>query len=66
VIKSKRTRGACHVVRVVEGKNKYKILVGNLKEGGHLGNIGVDGRIILEWILKKWFGRCGLDIYCSG
>jgi hypothetical protein len=27
---------------------------GNLKEGEHFGNLGVYGRIILQYILKEW------------
>jgi len=29
-------------------------LLGNLKERDHLGDPGVDGRIILRWIFRKW------------
>jgi hypothetical protein len=27
---------------------------GNTRERVHLGNLGVDGRIILRWIFRKW------------
>jgi len=27
---------------------------GNLKERDHLGDPGVDGRVILRWICRKW------------
>jgi len=27
---------------------------GNLRERGHLGDTGVDERIILRWIFRKW------------
>jgi hypothetical protein len=29
---------------------------GDLREGDHLGDPDVDGRIILKWIFKKWGG----------
>jgi len=33
---------------------------GNLRKTDHLGNRGVDGRIILRWIFRKWNG--GMDL----
>jgi len=30
---------------------------GNLRERDHLEDPDVDGRIILRWVLRKWFGR---------
>jgi hypothetical protein len=31
--------------------------MGNVKVRDHLGDLGVNGRIILKWILKKQFER---------
>jgi len=34
---------------------------GDRTERDHLENLGVDWRIILKWIFKKWDGREGMD-----
>ena len=39
---------------------------GNLREGYHLEYPGVDGRIILKWIVEKWDVKHGLDRSGSG
>jgi hypothetical protein len=50
VIKSRRMRWAGHLAHMGERKGVYRVLVGNLRVGEHLGDLGVDGRIILRWI----------------
>jgi hypothetical protein len=42
-----------HVARMVEMKNACKILVGIPGRKNHSEDLGVDGKIILEWILGK-------------
>ena len=54
VIKSRRMRWVGHVARMVERRNVYRVLVGNLKERDHVGDPRVNGRIILRWIFRKW------------
>jgi hypothetical protein len=34
---------------------------GNLREKDHLRETGLDWRIILRWIFRKWDGGYGLD-----
>jgi hypothetical protein len=29
----------------------------NLNEGDHMEDLGVDGKITLEWVLGKWHGK---------
>jgi hypothetical protein len=36
-----------------EMRNVYEILVRKLKGKNHLGDIGIEGRIISKWILRK-------------
>ena len=40
----------------MRGKGAYTVFVGNLGEGDHLEDLGVDGRIILELIFTKYYG----------
>jgi len=53
VMKSRRMRRAGHVARVGERGEAYTgCWWGNLRERSHLGDPGVDGRIILRWIFR--------------
>jgi hypothetical protein len=49
------------VARMGEGRGVYRVLVGNLRERDHWIEPGVDGRIILRWIFRKWDVGHGLD-----
>jgi len=54
VIESRRVRWAVHVARMGRGELYKAFWWGNLGERGHLGDPGVDGRIILRRILRQW------------
>ena len=55
VIKSRRMRWAWHVARMGEEETRVQGLWGgDLREGDHSGDPGVDGRTILRWIFRKW------------
>ena len=47
--------GACSAYGGGE-RHTQGFLSGNLKKRDHLGDAGVDGRIILKWIFRKWNG----------
>jgi hypothetical protein len=42
-----------NVVSMEDRRNSYKILIANLEGRDSLGVLGVDGEIILEWILNE-------------
>jgi hypothetical protein len=50
-------RWAGLVARMGEGRGAYRFWWGDQREGDHLEDPGVDGRIILKWIFKKWYWR---------
>jgi hypothetical protein len=61
VIKSRRMRWAGHVARMGDMRHAYRFWWGDLMEGNRLEGPGVDGRVILKCVLKKWYGEHGLD-----
>ena len=42
-----------HAGRIEEGRSAFKVLTVNLQERDLWGGLGVDGRTILEWTLKR-------------
>jgi hypothetical protein len=53
VIKSRRLRWAGHVARMGKRKGVYRVLVWKIGGGDHMKDPGIDGRMILKWILEK-------------
>jgi hypothetical protein len=39
-----------NIAHMREARNAYKIVVGNLKGRDHLEDLGIDRKIILEWM----------------
>ena len=54
VIKSRIMRWTGYVARMGRGQVYTGYWWENLRERDHLGDPGVDGRIILRWIFRKW------------
>ena len=60
VVKSRRMRWAGHVACMGGGGEMLtRFWWEDLREGDHLEDPGVDGRILLKWILKRWDGGMG-------
>ena len=55
VMKSRRMRMTCDVARRGERRGVYRVWWGNLRAKEFLRDPGVDGRIILRWIFRKWY-----------
>jgi hypothetical protein len=53
VIKSRGMRWMGHVTHMGVMRNAYKILVGKPEGKRHSEDLGIDGKIVLEWILGK-------------
>jgi hypothetical protein len=49
-------RWAGHVARMGKREVHTGFWCGDLREGDHLGDPGVDGRVMLKWIFRKWDG----------
>jgi hypothetical protein len=63
VIKSK-IRWAGNVARVGEKRGVYRVLVGKPEGKRPLGEPGLDGRIVLRWICRKWDVRVWTGSSC--
>jgi hypothetical protein len=61
VIKSRRVGWGGHVAYSGERKGAYRDFVGKLRQKDNFEDPGLDGRIMLTWIFRKWDGRHGLD-----
>ena len=62
VIKSRRLRSAGLVARMEEGRSAFKFSTGTPTGVRPLRRLGVDGRTILEWILKKQISIRGIGM----
>ena len=55
MIKSTRMISAGHVARRGRVEVYTGFWWGNLRERDHVGNQGLDGKIIVRWIFRKWY-----------
>jgi hypothetical protein len=65
-MKSRLMRLVGHVAYMVQMRNAFKYWQEILKERNYSEDLDVDRKIIMEWFLGKWSGRCGMDSAGSG
>ena len=56
MIKSRRKRSAGHVAHMGRAEVQAGFWWGNLGEREHSEDLCIDGKMILKWFFKKWFG----------
>jgi hypothetical protein len=61
IVKWKRIKWTVCIIYMEKMRNTYKILV-----EVSLGDLGIDGSLILKWILRNWVWACGLSFSGSG
>jgi len=61
VIKSRILRGAGYVAGMGERRNVYRVFVWKSDGKNNLEDPGLNGRIILQRIFRKWDGGHGLE-----
>jgi hypothetical protein len=53
VMKWRIVRWAGHVACMGRGEAYADFWWGNLRDGDHLGDLGIDGKVIIRWVFKK-------------